>query len=287
MRADALPRFGVSEFSTWPWSFEQDLEAYAELGVEVIEVCEAKLDPQRADVQLAEIGKSGLVAESMQPRLHSIFPDVPRPLPANPAERAARLRSSIELAGRCIPGATLVTITGTAPGGNYREAFAVAIREYTQLAELAELHGVRLALEPLNPILMNADTFISSIADALRIVEAVDRPSFGIWIDVWHVWQDPAVLERIRACGDRIFGVHVSDWHLPRLFEDRAVVGTGEIPLVDLLRALSEAGYRGAYTLEIFSSEELPDSLWKGDLNELVVSSRAGLEVAWRRAMGA
>jgi hypothetical protein len=36
--------FGVSEFTTNPWTFEQDVETYARLGVDTIEVCEAKLD---------------------------------------------------------------------------------------------------------------------------------------------------------------------------------------------------------------------------------------------------
>jgi len=287
MSAAATLRFGVSEFSTWPWSFEEDLAAYSRLNVDVIEVCEAKLDPARAEEQLSAVRGTGLEVESMQPRLHSVFPDAPRPLPAGPAERTARLRASIELAGRAVPGATLVTVTGAAPEANFRDAFEVAIKEYRALADVATANGVRLALEPLNPVLMNADTFICSIPDALRIVEAVDRPSFGIWVDVWHVWQDPAVVERIRACGDRIFGVHVSDWHTPRHFEDRAVIGSGEIPLAELLRAFYDAGYRGTYTLELFSRLELPDSLWAGDLASLILHNRAGLEDAWQRAMAA
>jgi sugar phosphate isomerase/epimerase len=287
MSAAAPLRFGVSEFSTWPWSFEEDLAAYSRLNVDVIEVCESKLDPTRAAEQLKAIRGTGLEVESMQPRLHSVFPDAPRPLPAEPAERTARLRASIELAGGSVPGATLVTVTGAAPEANFRDAFEVAIKQYRVLADVATANGVRLALEPLNPVLMNADTFICSIPDALRIVQAVDRPSFGIWVDVWHVWQDPAVVERIRACGERIFGVHVSDWHPPRHFEDRAVIGSGEIPLAELLRAFYDAGYRGTYTLELFSRLELPDSLWAGDLAGLILDNRAGLEDAWRRAMAA
>lgn len=287
MNATVPFRFGVSEFSTWPWSFEEDIATYSALPVDAVEVCEAKLDPSRALEQLCSVSEAGLVVESLQPRLHSVFPDVPRPHPIEPSERTARLRGSIELAGQAVPGATLITITGAAPDANFREAFEVATREYRALADIAAEQGVRLALEPLNPVLMNADTFVCSIPDALRIVEAVDRPSFGIWVDVWHVWQDPAVLERIRACGDRIFGVHVSDWHTPRHFEDRAVIGTGEIPLAEMLRAFHDAGYRGSYTLELFSRMELPDSLWAGDLAALIVDNRAGLEDAWRRAMAA
>jgi len=40
-------RFGVSEFTTWPWSFEEEVERYAQLGVDTIEVCEFKLEEER------------------------------------------------------------------------------------------------------------------------------------------------------------------------------------------------------------------------------------------------
>jgi sugar phosphate isomerase/epimerase len=158
------------------------------------------------------------------------------------------------------------------------------VREYRALAEYAADHGARVAVEPLNPILMNADTFICSLAEGLKLVEAVDRPNFGIFVDVWHIWQDAAALELIKQCASRIFGVHVNDWHAPRCFGDRATIGRGEIPLPRLLRAIHDAGYRGAYTLEIFSSEHLPDSLWKADLEQVIRDNRAGLDRAWANA---
>ncbi len=37
-------RFGVSEFTTWPWSFERDVERYPAHGIDVIEICEFKLN---------------------------------------------------------------------------------------------------------------------------------------------------------------------------------------------------------------------------------------------------
>jgi sugar phosphate isomerase/epimerase len=88
-----------------------------------------------------------------------------------------------------------------------------------------------------------------------------------------------------RACGDRIFVVHVSDWRTPRSFADRYIVGQGEIPLPALIHAIHESGYRGAYTLEIFS-DEVPNSLWEADLSGVINDSRIGLEKAWREAAG-
>src|SRR6516165_4441202 len=104
----------------------------------------------------------------------------------------ALLRKSIQRFKKAADTATFVSITGAAPGANFREAFDVAVREYRALADFAADFGARVAVEPLNPILMNADTFICSLTDGLLLVEAVDRPNFGIFVDVWHIWQDAA-----------------------------------------------------------------------------------------------
>ena len=276
------PLFGVSEFTTWPLSFEQDLEIYARAGVDCIEVCEFKLDDHRAAQQLTCVAELGLQISSVQPKLHSLFPDQPRPEPREPKARMAQFRRTIERFGKAAPGTTLVSITGAAPQGNYRRAFEVAVEEYRALAEFAGEHGVRVAIEPLNPILMNADTFVCSLPDAMEIVNAVNHPSFGIFVDVWHIWADATAEQHIANCGDKIFGVHLNDWHRPRCFGDRASIGRGCIDFVPLLRAIHQTGYSGAYTLEIFSETHLPDSLWKSDLAQLVTDNKTAFETLWK-----
>ncbi len=172
-------QFGMSQFSTWPQSFEQDLQLYQESGIQYIEVCEGKLEIDNPHPQLQRLRETGLKVPSVQPRLHSLFPDHPRPLPESPGERMLQLRNTINFFGPYFPGTTIVTISGAAPGGNYDLAYRTAAHEYKEAARAAADQGVRLALEPLNPILMNVDTFICSLTHAARIVEAVDHPAFG------------------------------------------------------------------------------------------------------------
>ena len=122
---------------------------------------------------------------------------------------------------------------------------------------------MKVALEPLNPVLMNVDTFLCSLAHAQSVIDAVDHPQFGVSVDVWHIWEDAAATSCIHSLRGKIFGVHVNDWQTPRAFGDRYLPGDGQIPLVDLLRSIRETGYLGAYTLELFSELNLQDSLWK------------------------
>ena len=278
-------RFGVSQFTTTPWSFERDVEEYAQLGVDAIEVCEDKLNEKRFAEQLALVGEEGMEISSVQPSVRTLFPSRTQPEPKGLAERLGLFRRAIERVGPFAPGAAFVCNTGPPPEGDIREVLEVAGQEYRALADFAADHGVRVALEPLNPMLMNVESAIWTLGQAMRMVAEVDRDNFGVCVDVWNVWQTPDVVREIEACGERLFVVHVSDWRTPRSFADRRVVGKGEIPFPPLLRAIRASGYRGAYTLAIFS-EDVPDSLWQANLCEVIAQSRDGLEKAWRRTGG-
>lgn len=277
--------FGVSEYTTWHWSFVEDVDRYAKMGVDTIEICEFKLDASPIAAQIARATEHGLRVSSVQPTVHTIYPDSLEPQPTEPLDRVTRIRQAIERIGPHVPPSTpFILNTGVAPDGNIREALSRTVSECRALASFAADYRVRIALEPLNPVLMNQNSFIWTLAQALQIVGRVDLPNFGICVDVWNNWQDPEVHRSLRACGDRIFAVHISDWHLPRAAADRTTVGKGEIPLPELLQTIHATGYRGAYTLEIFSDDALPDSLWQADGKHVVSDSRAGLERAWARA---
>ncbi len=279
-------RFGVSEFTTWPWSFEQDVEIYARLGVETIEVCEFKLDEDegRAAEQLALVGAHGLAISSVQPAVRTLYPSQTQPDPRDVRARVARFRATIERVAPFAPAAPFVCNTGIPPHGNIQEVYDASVRQYRALAEFAQEHGVRVALEPLNAAIMNVESAIWTLAQAMRIVAAVDHDAFGICLDVWNIWQNADILGEIEACGDRIFVVQLSDWRTPRSFDDRLIVGQGEIPLPPLLRAIHTGGYSGAYSVEIFS-RDVPDTLWDADLSWVITESRDGFERAWREAL--
>ena len=278
---NALP-FGVSQYTTWPQTFEQDLTLYREAGVDFIEVCEGKLNAANPEAQLQQLKDLGFNVASVQPRLHSLFPDFPRPEPKSPRERMACLRQTMELFGRYFPGATIVSISGAVPNGDYALGYKTAAHEYREAAKAAADCGVRLALEPLNPILMNIDTFICSLAQAGRILDSVDHPQFGLFLDVWHFWEETDAPALIHHYGEKIFGVHVNDWREPRAFGDRYLPGDGIIPLVKLLKAIRATGYAGTYTLEIFSEAHLEGSLW-ADSRRTVIEGKKAFAKIWEQ----
>lgn len=278
-------RFGVSQFTTNPQSFEDDVTLYAGEGVEAIEVVEAKLDASRWPAQMALVKDRGLPICSVQPAVRTLFPSQSMPDPLDPADRATLFCGTIERLASHTPGAAYVTNTGIAPDGNVQQVTDTSIREYRRVAECAERHGVRVALEPLSPFLANIETAVWTITQARRIVESVNHPAFGYCLDVWNIWQNANLAAEIAACAGRVFIVHIGDWRTPRTFRDRVIPGTGDIPLPPILRAIRDTGYTGPYAVELFSDESLPDSLWRADPAQVLRDSRAGLDKAWRRSL--
>ncbi len=276
-------QFGISEFTTNPWPFEEDVTQYAALGVDTIEVCEAKLDQTNIDAQMRLIGEQGLGISSVQPVTRTLYPSQSQPEPKPLPERLARFRQTIENLGPWAENAPFVTNLGIPPDGNIQEALDTAAQDYKALAQFAEDHGVRIAIEPLNAAIMNIETAIWTVEQGLELIRAVDHPAFGLCLDFWNVWQNAALEAAIHACGDKIFLVQASDWRTPRSFMDRLVPGQGKIPLPALLRAAHDSGYTGPYVVEIFS-DGVPNALWQTDLTQLIKDCRTGLAAAWEQA---
>ena len=278
-------RFGVSEFTTWPWPFERDIKRYAANGIDTIEITEFKLDRNDYAPQLESIVKSGLGVSSVQSTVHSLFPDSLAPQPAAWEDRLRHMQSAIErIAPHVPPGTPFVAITGAAPGGNTQHVCDTAVTAFRTLAEHAAKHGVRLAFEPLNPVLFNTDTALWGLDDGLALVRAVDHQAFGLCVDTWNIWQTPNLDEVIRAAADRIFVVQVSDWRRPRSGADRVSIGDGTLDNAGMVRAIRGAGYTGPYVLEIFSGESLPSSIWRSDLDVVLQKNRDAFAHVWKES---
>jgi len=271
-----------------PWSFEEDVDRYSALGAQAIEVWENKLsrDADRRREQLQSPPAHGLSVCSFQADVHSLFPTH---LSREPHDFDARLRAlthTLEACAPLLPGAVFVLNSGIAERGNVDLAYWRSIGGLRQLAVLADALGVRLALEPLHPLAMNEDSFVWNLEDAMALVEAVDRPALGICADIWNLAGQADLERRLARCGDRIFLAQVSGWRRPRSLLDRLPVGDGTLSFTPFLDGLREANYAGPLVLEIFS-QDVPDSLYDGDLTRVVTRSREALEHYQRNTLRA
>lgn len=275
--------FGVSQFSTWPWSLERDVRQYVTWGIDAIEICEFKLNREDYAPQFEKVARAGLTVSSIQAIVHSLFPDSLTPQPNAPVDRVRHMKTAIERIAPHVPAGTpFVAITGAAPGGDTRHVYETALANFAELAEFAAHHTMRIAFEPLNPVLFNTDTALSGLDQALELVCEVDHAAFGLCVDSWNIFQTPDLENVIRRCADRIFVVQVSDWHRPRSGADRISLGDGIIDNAAIVKAVRETGYKGPYVLEIFSGESLPDSIWRADLDAMLQKNVDAFSRIWQ-----
>ncbi|MBB4189754.1 sugar phosphate isomerase/epimerase [Sinorhizobium terangae] len=137
-----------------------------------------------------------------------------------------------------------------------------------RLLELARRVGVKLALEPLHPMLAGDRTVITSLTSANDLCDALGH-GIGVVVDVYHVWWDERLEAEIMRAGrsGRLLGFHVNDWLLPtrHLLTDRGMMGDGIIDLKGIEVMMRRAGFVGGLEVEIFST-----NWWARDPGEVM-----------------
>ena len=244
----------LSEISTVAASFRDDLDAYAAAGFDGIGIWEMKLGDDEADLEA--LRASGLTATNCVPLVPSILPNTVIEGPEDVEERIAAICASVRRFARYEPDCVLC-LTGPAGGRDDAEARELVVDGLRRIAAAARDAGVRLGLEPIHASQRDALTLITTIPEALELLDEAGLPDVGIMVDLWHVGDTPEIERHLTENVERITGVHVAE-RLPGR-DDRGLPGErcGE-----LMQVLLDAGWRGAWDVEIFGDTDRPDSLW-------------------------
>ena len=245
-----------------------------------IGVWEIKL-PDGGDAEaLEQLEASGLGSAAAIPAVPSILP---LPLMEGPKEPQERIEAMCASLHRLAPFRPSGVVCLTGPGDD-RDTVVGGLRA---IGDEAARAGVRVGLEPVNRIGGEDWTMISSLSEAVELLEDADRPALGIQFDSWHLWNTPEVVGDIARYADLFVGVHIADWSgATRGWCDRVLPGDGVADLAQILGALERAGWDGYYDLEIFSDNGTfgnawPDSLWNVPTEELVRRGKDAFERVW------
>ncbi len=250
----------LSEISTVGASFEDDVRAYAAAGFGGIGIWEMKLGDDGAD--LAALRASGLSVTNCVPNVPSILPNAIIDGPDDVDERVASLCASVHRLARYEPDC-VVCLTGAAGGRDDQEARSIVIDGLRRAAAAADNAGVRLGLEPIHASQRDQLTLVTTIPETLDLLGEAGLPDVGIMVDLWHLADTPEIERHLAENVGRITGVHVAE-HVPGRDER-------DLPrdrCSELLYVLRDAGWSGAWDVEIFGIPDDPQSFWALDVDE-------------------
>ena len=285
-----LSRFSIIDSTTPKLSLADALEVYARVGARGVGITERRLGDIADDA--ARVAQSGLTVTGCFLSCTSILPpaDPPAEGPGLPElnEPDLRVASMTRSIRRLAPLRPTFFYAISGPRGRFSAdaADTLVVEGLRDLADVASECGASVALELFHTSLERW-SYVSTIAEGIAIIDAVDRTNVGLAADIWHLDSSPSTLDQLRDHAGRIVSLHIDDRRDPtRSVRDRLLPGDGTADVAGILDHIDAGGFRGWYELEILSDDgshglDLPDSLWKLDPLDLVSRGRDKFVAAW------
>jgi sugar phosphate isomerase/epimerase len=185
--------------------------------------------------------------------------------PHRAASVAATAAAGRWLAGN--GGGTLVVHTHFPAEQWYPDRWGTFLRSMDELLE-AIPGNVRLAVE-------NTPLPSGHVSVILDIVSRYPAERVGVCLDLGHANIEGDAPAAVKTAAPRLIHLHVSDNFAAR--DDHLVPGRGSIPWLQTFRALSEAGFDEAFTVELRDYTRGDAPLYRG-FEEILAECRGALD---------
>lgn len=235
-----MVRMSMNELSTYSWSFDEDVIQYAAAGYSAIGVWRDKLidfGEERGiellrDQQLtvSNLSWAGGFTGSDGRRFNESIED---------AIEAIHLAASLNCD-------TLVVYTGSRLGHTINHARRMSRNAIAELIPIAESCGVTLAIKPVHHRVTGEWTFLHDLESAVSFLEELGSNQVKLAFDTYHLGIDGVALRRLEEIGHRVAIIHLADARRsPQGEPNRCLLGTGKIPISEIVAALIDGGFDG------------------------------------------
>jgi sugar phosphate isomerase/epimerase len=240
----------ISEATTLPGTFAEDVAAYADAGCQAIEVWLTKLETHLESHSVADTRKL-LEDRGIAPAAAAYQGGL---LLSQGEQRKAHydhFRRRLELCeALAIP--TLLVVADFVEAVD-ATALQRAVVSLTQAGQWAAGFGVRLALE-----FRGSSTFCSSLDTALALIAQCGEPNVGVNLDVFHYYTGPSKFEDLALLTPQNLAfVQVCDLAgVPRELatdSNRVLPGDGDFRLGPIVEQIRAIGYDGWLSLELMN----------------------------------
>lgn len=239
------PRLSVDAMCTFPWSFDQDLTLWSDMGVRHAGLLLPKLGDD-ADARMQQLTDAGIRASTL------ITEGFDLAAPETWAATRAAQRAALDLMAKH-RGHSIYFTPGRTTGAQWREDLERLAEAVAPTVEHARKVGVIAAIEPS---LRTSVSFVNTLRDAIDMAE---RTGAGIVADFGNMWMErdfDLTLKRamphiaLMQIGDIVIGA--SGRPAPG---GRAHIGEGELPLMRMMQDVLDAGYTGVFDLEVVPAD--------------------------------
>lgn len=249
------PRLSVNAMCSYPWSFDQDLALWTEIGVRNAGLLHSKLtrDPE---FKMTELSRASVRASTV------IIAGFDLAAPDTwEATREAHF-SSLDLMSR-FGGLSIYFTPGRTVGRSWNDDLDRFAEAVAPTIDYANEVGVRAAIEPS---LRTSVSFVNTLRDAIDVAERTD---VGIVADIGNMWMERDFREVLGRARPHVALVQFGDVVIGSPGRPspggRVHVGQGELPLDRMLDDVLHSGYDGVFDLEVVP----PDFTSGGDEAEL------------------
>jgi 2-keto-myo-inositol isomerase len=240
----------ISEATTLPCTFSDDVANFADAGIAAMEVWLTKLETHLETHSVADTRK---LLEDRQMTLAAASYQGGLLLSQGEQRRAHydHFRKRLDLCQQFGIGTMLVVADFVQKID--QTSLERAVVSLQQAAQWAAGYNVHLALE-----FRGSDTFCSSLDTALALVEQCGEQNIGLNLDVFHYYTGPSKFEDLDLLTpQRLAFVQVCDVAgVARELAsdaDRIMPGDGDFDLESMIHRLREIGYDGWVSLELMN----------------------------------
>ncbi len=221
------PRISVNSISSLRQPLEDDFALWSELGITHVGLTSPKLDAAGWDTSLEAVLDAELRVSSL----------------------AAFREEPVDFAFMTGVGCGLVyTVSGGGGMAPWEEAASTFCEEVAPFIANATEAGVRVAVEPTNPLRSDV-SFVHSVRDAMDLARMA---GMGVVVDFYSSWHERGLENLVQENIDLVALVQISDYKLGTFdMPNRCAIGDGDLPVERLLKMVLDAGYEGPFDLEL------------------------------------